>query len=183
MYFDLLHLKNDLSQKGIFFEFSGPLTQSLLVELGDILKLKMKLESASTLTILKVFALVVEQTQNIIHYSAEKQNQNPAINLDLSTGIIAVGYKDREYFVQAGNLMETDDVARLKSKLNLLKTMDAAQLKKLYKEQRRKDPGEKSKGGGLGFIEIARKSSRPIEFDFAPVDEKYSFFSLNAHIS
>jgi hypothetical protein len=38
-------------------------------------------------------------------------------------------------------------------------------------------------GGGLGMIDIARKTGQKLNFDFAPVDDKYSFFSLNIKIS
>jgi len=180
--FDLYTLKKHLIQQGIFFEFSGPFSQSLLAEMGDLLKKKMKLEDASSPTILKVFSLVVEQTQNIIHYSAEKLAQNQNGSFDLSTGLIAVGHSDGEYFVLTGNLIDNEDIEHLKSKLVQLAKMDAEELKQYYKTQRRQHPDHKSKGAGLGFIEIARKSCRPLEYDFIPVDDKYSFFSLNAHI-
>ena len=41
-------------------------------------------------------------------------------------------------------------------------------------------PEEGSKGAGLGFMEIARRASKPIEFDFTDVDGDYAFFALKA---
>ncbi len=182
MNFNLFALKKELAQQGIFFEFSGPLSQTLLAEMGDILKQKMKLEDASSPTILKVFSMVVEQTQNIIHYSAEKMGMLGESRQDLSSGIIAVGMEGDTYFVITGNLVDNNDVDHLKSKLSVLATMNAEELKNYYKEQRRLNPDDRSKGAGLGFIEMARKACKPIEFDFVPVDDRFSFFSVNAHI-
>lgn len=179
---NLFSYRSDLQKKGVFFGFSGPLTQDLLVEMGDILKQKMKGRKASSPTILKVFSMVVEQSQNIIHYSAEKAKKFPYEEQDLSTGMIAVGYEEGEYFVTCGNLVENSEVQRLAQMLDQLGEMDKGQLKEFYKLQRRKDPDQRSKGAGLGFIEMARKASRPIRYEFEPVDEKYTFFSVNAHV-
>ena len=55
-------------------------------------------------------------------------------------------------------------------------------LRALYKEQLRGDPEEGSKGAGLGFMEIARRASKPIEFDFTDVDDKHAFFTLKASV-
>ena len=49
--------------------------------------------------------------------------------------------------------------------------MNKEELRALYKEQLRAEPEEGSKGAGLGFMEIARRASKPIEFDFTDVDD------------
>ena len=38
-------------------------------------------------------------------------------------------------------------------------------------------------GGGLGMVDIARKTGDKLNFNFLPVDDQYSFFSLNIKIS
>ena len=52
----------------------------------------------------------------------------------------------------------------------------------MYKETLRSEPEEGSKGAGVGFIEIARRASRPIEFDFTEFDDRFAFFALEAEI-
>ena len=37
------------------------------------------------------------------------------------------------------------------------------------------EPEAGSKGAGVGFIEIARRASKPIAFDFAEVDDQFAF--------
>ncbi len=175
---NLYALKEDFSKEGIFLSFSGPISQDLMVELGATLKQKMKLEEAGKSTVLRVFSMVVENAQNIIHYSAEKFSKEPEDEGELSLGIIAVGYENDRYFVLCGNMIENEKVERLRGKLEKLKTMDREELKQYYKEQRKKKPEEGSKGSGLGFIDMAKKSSKPIEFDFKKIDDKVSFFSV-----
>ena len=52
----------------------------------------------------------------------------------------------------------------------------------MSKETLKGETPEGSKGAGVGLIEIARRSSRPIEFDFTDVDSRFSFFALETEI-
>ena len=60
--------------------------------------------------------------------------------------------------------------------------MSRDELKSLYKEKLRAEPEQGSKGAGLGFIEVARRATKPIEFDFSDVDGDYAFFAIKATI-
>ncbi len=182
---DLYEFKKDLSRQGIFFCFSGPISQNLVTEIGSILEQKMSLEKASKSTILRVFSMVVEKAQNIIHYSAEKFLEDSMYDEndeELSLGIIAVGYENNHYFVLCGNMIDNDNVLKLRKKLTGLQEMNKEELKKYYREKRKQGPDEGSKGAGLGFIEMAKRANKPIEFDFKKVDEKLSFFSMKTVI-
>ncbi len=179
---NLYYLKTELETQGIFFCFSGPVSQALLMEIGDTLRNKMTLEKTSPSTILKVFAMLVEQAQNIIHYSAEKIPPGKPEEGELRNGIIVVGYEDGHYYVVCGNMVENENVDFLRSHLVKLQTMSKDELKDYYKQQRRIGPHENSKGGGLGFIELARRSVTPLQFEFRKIDEKFSFFSFRTEI-
>jgi hypothetical protein len=174
---DLYEFKKDLGKRGIFFCLSGPISQNLVAEIGTTLEQKMTLEDTSKSTVLRVFSTVVENAQNIMRYSDEKEEK-------LSLGIIAVGYEDNHYFVLCGNMIEKNKVERLRSKLTALQNMDKNELKEYYRKQRRKGPApiDKSRGAGLGFIDMAKKACQPIEFDFKKVNENFYFFSMKTVI-
>lgn len=55
-------------------------------------------------------------------------------------------------------------------------------MKRHYKEQRRLPAGSDSMGAGLGLIDMARKASRALEFDFRKLDDENSFFTLKTTI-
>jgi hypothetical protein len=102
--------------------------------------------------------------------------------MEIRYGILTIGKEGNDYMVCAGNLVERADVERLRAKLSRIKDMNKDELKALYKEQLRAEPEAGSKGAGLGFMEIARRASKPIEFDFTDVDAKHAFFALKATI-
>jgi len=176
----LQDINSDFCKHKVFLSFSGPLSQDLTVEMGEILKTKMKLEGATISTILKVFSIMVEVNHNIIHYSAEKAFKNGITTEQGKTGcgIITIGQEKDTYYLMAGNLIEKSSVLKLKDSLNKLISMDSQELKKFYKEKRKQGPDADSKGAGLGFIEIARKVSCPLEYDFRDVENDLAFFSL-----
>ncbi len=168
-----------LKEEGIIFSFSGPVSQSLLEGIGQTLRQKMTLEETSTSVTHKVFSIFVEVMQNVINYSAEK-GPGGEDEQDLKFGILIIGKRDEHFYIQCGNYITQDQKDPLTDKLAKIQAMDKDELKKYYKEQRRKEADEGSKGAGLGFIEMARKASQPIDFDLVPASSGKFFFVVTA---
>ena len=57
------------------------------------------------------------------------------------------------------------------------------QLKSYYKEVLNNGEMSAKGGGGLGMIDIARKSGRKLEYRFDPIDDSFSFFSLHVKVA
>lgn len=184
----LMDMRAMLHNQGVIFAYSGYVTEPVLSGVGEALKQKLTIDDADTKTLRSVFAVFVEQMQNIIRYSAEKARSSPPPAADdralreIRYGILTIGKEGDDYVVCAGNLIERADVERLRAKLTRIRDMSKEELKALYKEQLRAEPEVGSKGAGLGFMEIARRASKPIEFDFTDVDGNHAFFALKATI-
>ncbi|MBE9562057.1 MAG: hypothetical protein IMF12_04255 [Proteobacteria bacterium] len=131
----LLNFKEECDKQGILISFYGSISQELLVEIGCTLKNRMKIENINPTKVIKIFAMFVEQTQNIIHYSADKISN---VGNNLSNGIIVVGYRNGYYYVLCGNKIDRDNIEPLTKKLTILHGMDKIELKSYYKEQRKK---------------------------------------------
>lgn len=172
---------HELQNKGIIFSFSGPISQSLLEGIGQTLKQKMSLEETSTNVIQKVFSIFVELMQNIINYSAQRVTAQEA-DQEISYGVLIVGKEEDQFYIISGNYIQEGQEAALQEKLAKIKSMDKEELKQYYKQQRRLQADNASKGAGLGFIEMARKATQPIDFDIARMENGYSFFVVKAVI-
>jgi hypothetical protein len=175
----LYEYKKHLNEKGVFFSFCGPISQELLVELAEMLNRHMELEAAGRAVATRVFALVVETAQNIMHYSDERRpfNEQAAFEEQMRLGILAVGYDAGKYFVVSGNMINNTRVDEMRNRLDRLNEMDSEALKHLYKSKRKEKPADNSKGAGLGWIEMARIATRPIEYEFRILSDSHSFFS------
>jgi len=174
--------KRQLDEKGIVFSFSGYMSEGILYSLGEALRQKMTLEETNVTTIKKVFSVFVEQAQNIIRYSAEKVEGSVDRGIELSSGIVTIGTENERFFIVCANLVLNEDVAKLRGRLEQLRSMGADELKAYYKEQLREAPDDDSRGATIGLIEIARRASAPIDFDFEAIDADSSFFCLRVLI-
>lgn len=179
---DFFGYQEETLRQGVFLTFCGPLTHDFMVRLGEMLKSNMSMQNVDKNVILKVFSLVIEQTQNIIFYSAEKPSAAAEGNEEMGVGTLTVGFEDGHFFILCGNRIANDNVDKLRGKLLPIQKMNKDELKQYYKEHRRMETDVESKGAGLGFIEMARKASQPIEFAFRKLDENHSFFTLKTII-
>ncbi|MEQ1734263.1 MAG: DUF6272 family protein, partial [Bacteroidia bacterium] len=67
--------------------------------------------------------------------------------------------------------------------LDKINAMDKEQLKEFYKEVLAEGGFSEKGGGGLGMIDIARKSGHKLDYTFDPIDDTYSFFNLTIRIN
>jgi len=180
---ELFEIRSVLRKQGIIFAYSGYVTETVLSGVGEAIKQKLVIDDADTKTLRGVFAVFVEQMQNMIRYSAEKvlasDTESP---IEIRYGILTIGREGDDYVIHAGNLVARSDVERLREMLSEIRGMNKEELRALHKERLRSGPPEGSKGAGLGFMEIARRASKPIEFDFADVDDEHVFFALKASV-
>lgn len=174
---NLIELQNILRDNGILISFSGRFSQGIIEELGEAIKNYMEAEKNTKNSIFNVFAIFVEQSQNIRNYTISKEE---TCNYDKisNSGIVNIGRDGDEYFICSGNLVENNDTAKLIERLELIKGMGKEELKKLYKSELKKELPEDSISAGVGLIDIARKASQPIEYSLDRIDDTFSFYQL-----
>ena len=69
-----------------------------------------------------VFSIFVEQVENVINYSIEKD----PLDSNNSFGIVMIGKKNGKYYISGGNRIEKTKQARLDEYLTKLSKMDSA---------------------------------------------------------
>ncbi len=170
----------ELRRDGVIFCFSGPTSQSVLEGIGRTLKLKMELEEAGMSTIQRVFSLFVEQMQNIVHYSNELTPPGRKEGCELRHGVVIMGRCDGRFYVICGNKVRAAHSEKMLAQIRHLQGMSKEELHAHYKRVRKQKPDPDSRGAGLGFIEMFRRASEPLQCHVAPVDADTVFFSLKA---
>jgi len=175
---NLNKLKRELDREGILLTFCGPMSHGIVEGIGNALRNKMEEDEVSRNITSKVFSIFVEQVQNVIHYSCEPVLEDEGMRF----GIVLVGKTDEYFFVMGGNKVSKSQVTQLRENLTMLQSMNKEELKALYRKKRKEAPHSASKGAGIGFIEMARKSSAPIEFSFEDLDSNYSFFTVKIKV-
>lgn len=170
-------------RSGVILSFGGDMSENVMFSLGEVLKLRMRHEETDAGVAKRVFSIFVEQAQNVIRYSADKVDPaEPPGPARVSSGMIAVGTEGGRFFVVCGNEVGHGEVPRLRERLDEISGLSGDELKRVYREKLRQPPDEGSLGGSIGLIEIARRSSAPVEYEFQDLDSERSLFCLKAFI-
>lgn len=179
MNYKLLQVQNTLRQNGIMICFSGRLSQGLIEEYGQAVKTYLETEDRPKNQIFNVFSIFIEQTQNIKNYCAGKKGTDEFDRI-VQSAIVTIGKEENGYSISSGNLVANEDIPRLTAAVDLLTGLDKDGLKQLYKEKLREELPPGSSSAGLGLVDIARKSSMPLEYSVTAVEDSLSFFTLKA---
>lgn len=159
--------------------YSGTISHEKLIELGEELNSKLE-QSVTPKQLRNIFFCVNEFLQNIFNYSQEIQNEN---GKDVSVGFIDISITGNSLEISSGNGASLEAYERVKDKVNYLNTLDEDQLKVLKKEKLKAESESTSKGGGIGFLEIIRRTKSPIIVSFDSTSEKRSVLKFYLKIN
>lgn len=164
-----------MESNDIMLSFKGDVTSEMLTSMLQIMETKLDNLGEENKVKRKVYNVLVECLQNLYHHRDEMKRTGID---EESAAIFMIGRDENSYNIVTGNYILSDRVPKLKSRIDHVNTLDKDGLKTLYKEVLNNDERSEKGGGGLGIIDIARKSKQKLVYDFLDVDDKYSFFSL-----
>ncbi|HCT30504.1 MAG TPA: hypothetical protein DIW31_07175 [Bacteroidales bacterium] len=160
--------------------YEGEITHQITKAFTSLTESNMAKEEESNTVQKKVFHVMVECLQNISKHADSFGSDD---FLFAGRGIFMVSKGDVEYHVTTGNVIENTKIEELTRILEHINLLDKEGLKQLYKTQMREGRLSEKGGAGLGFIDIARKTGRKLDFHFLSIDEENSFFILTSTIS
>lgn len=175
----LASLRDFFGAERILICFNGPISRTLINEIGVALKAYIEAYSGRLASAMDVFGVYIELSQNIRHYAAA---QSYGEHEATATVVIAETDEGR-YVVSAGNVVQLADGEALVQRINGLAQLDPPQLKLRYKDQLRQPrPAGASTGAGLGLIDVARKASAPLQCSLVRLEGGQGFFTIRATI-
>ncbi|QDG78207.1 SiaB family protein kinase [Labrenzia sp. PHM005] len=179
---DIYAFRSELQNRNTFFAYSGYFSENLMLSLGNAVKQQMELQNTERKVARRVFGVFVEQVQNIIRYSDEQAWLSDTKASRLSNGVVAFGHENQSFFVICGNPVPQEEAVTLRERLEIIRGMDGETLRKHYRTKLREEPEAQSEGGSIGLIEIARRATQPLEYDFYDMDDGRKFFVLKAFV-
>lgn len=172
---------NMMEEGNIMLSFKGEVTSDLLTSILQIMESKMEVLDESPKIKKKVYNILVECLQNLYHH-IDEDDALTAANEKSALFMIRKS-DDGDYSIMTGNYIVNENVNHLKSRLDKINSMDREELKDYYKEVLNNGEMSAKGGGGLGMIDIARKSGKKLDYSFINVDKNFSFFSLIVNIA
>lgn len=172
---------NMMEDGNIMLSFKGEVTSDLLTSILQIMESKMEVLDESPKIKKKVYNILVECLQNLYHHIDEDDTLTAA---NEKSALFMIRKSDEgDYSIMTGNYIANENVNHLKGRLDKINSMDKEELKDYYKEVLNNGEMSAKGGGGLGMIDIARKSGKKLDYSFSNIDNNFSFFSLIVNIA
>lgn len=126
----------------------------------------------------KVYNVLVESLQNLYHH-VDRVPDDFEDQTSEKYGLLVIKKVEDGYRIITGNFVNKDNIEKLEEKIKRINRSSHEEIKELYKfilnHQRISAKG----GGGLGLVDIARKTGNKLEYSFTRYNDTYSFFYLN----
>lgn len=170
-----------MEDEQIILSFKGTFTADLLTSIISIMESKMERLGVPNQKKRRVINVMIECFQNLFHHieSASIGDDNL---LHRRSAVIIVRHIDDKFIVRTGNYILKNQINALKNRIDTINDLDLEGLRELYRKKMLQESRTSKGTGGLGFIDIARKSEHKLEYDFIDIDPETSFFCLNVVI-
>ena len=165
-----------LNRENISIINNGPFNQESLLTLLNSLEGQMV---GTAIYKKKVFYVVVEMLQNIIKHGYIPENYEK----NLVPGIFLLGFSNNYYRILTGNFIDNEQLVSLNKKIDKVNSLTKEEIDEYYNDSLFNFEGANSKKTGLGMIDIRLKSGHPIYYDILPINNNYSFLSLQSLIA
>ena len=177
---DAFNIYDKMERNNILLSFKGDITSELLNSILQIMENKMDNMQEEPKMKKKVYNVLVECLQNLYHHMDDVADAAGDVN---RSAIFMIGKVSNAYTITTGNYILSENVNGLRGRLDEVNALSKEELKEYYKKVLNNGEMSLKGGGGLGMIDIARKTGEKLEYNFLEIDNKVSFFTLNIKIN
>ena len=176
MSFDFKTWYSEAKEGTLLVKYKGAISGDLIMDILNIIEKKLNSMNEKARTKKKIYNVLVETLQNLYHHIDKLPEQKEEAN----TGIAAFTLckTDENYKIYTGNFVHNSKIQLLKDRIDQINYLTKDELKSLYKLILSNQEFSEKGGGGLGMIDIARKTGNKLEYHFYSYDKEYNFFSL-----
>lgn len=178
MSFDVETYLKDQPESNVILYYKGNVDSDVINHVLDTVEYKLVEVNEQPKLRKKVYNVLVESLQNLYHH-VDKVPEDFEDQKSEKFGLLKIEKVASGYKIITGNFVRADNVDILEEKINRINRSSHEEIKELYKfilnHQRISEKG----GGGLGLVDIARKTGNKLEYTFKEYNDKYSFFYLD----
>lgn len=180
MSFNVEEQYKKLNEGEVLFAYKGDVTSDLITNILEVVESKLEDSPEMGKVSKKIYNALVECLQNLYHHG-----MTDVTNTDKDAkkfGLFALTRVNGTYKITTGNFVPKDKVQYLKDRIEQLNSMSKDELKSLYKLILNNQEFSVKGGGGLGMIDVARKTGSVLNYEFVDVDDKFSLYKFNINI-
>jgi hypothetical protein len=130
----------------------------------------------------KMYNVLVEGLQNLYHH-VDDLPEDMLEKYSTRFGVLVIKKFEDGYKVSLGNFITNNKTKYLKDKIDKINSLTQDELKDMYKFILNHQKLSAKGGGGLGLVDMARKTGNKLEYEFFDYNPEFSFFNLDVKIN
>jgi hypothetical protein len=182
MSFDIKEYYEKLRGGNMLLSYQGNITSEVINNILEQVEIKLDSINEDGKLRKKLYNVLVEALQNLYHH-VEDLPDGVYEDLKNKFGSIIINKIKNEYVISSGNFISSNRIKMLKDKLDKINSLTQDELKDMYKFILNHQKLTAKGGGGLGLVDIARKTGNKFDYSFQNVNNEYYFFNLDIIVS
>jgi hypothetical protein len=182
MSFNVSEYYSKLNGNDVILSYIGSVTSEVINRILESIENKLIEVDEETKVRKKIYNVLVESLQNLYHHIEELPKSLTGVD-ESKLGILVVKKIDKGYKIITGNFVRSARIKPLKDKIDKINSLSQDELKDMYKFILNHQKLTAKGGGGLGLVDIARKTGNKLEYAFQNLNNEYYFFNLDIYVS
>ncbi len=181
MSFSVENYFNNLLSEEVVFSYKGDISPDVINSVLDSMEKTTEVLNDPSKIRKKVYNVLVESLQNLYHHV----DIVPEDFIDQNSerfGLMVISRSENGYLITAGNFISSDKIDEPEKKIVKINNSSPEEIKELYKHILHHQEISEKGGGGLGLVDIARKTGNKFEYEFIEYNPDLSFFSFRIKI-
>ncbi len=178
--FNIKIIYDQMNDGNVIFTYKGDISSDLITDALNIVEEKLKNEKSKNKIKRRIYYVLVECLQNLYHH---KDKPPDLINLgnNFAMFVLSKG-NDSSYKISTGNFITKDKIQILKDRIDQINSLSAKELKALYKLVLNNQEFSEKGGGGLGMIDIVKRTKNKLSYKFHNFGNNDYFYMLNIKV-
>lgn len=178
MSFNLDSWYDSISKNDVLFTYKGAITSELITDSLEIIENKLQESDNNPKQTKKLYNVLVESLQNLYHHSENYQlNGTPK-----KYAVFSITRNGDNFKVTTGNFIKKDKIHFIKDRIEQLNSLSPEEVKALYKMVLNNEEFSEKGGGGLGMIDIVKRTDSKLEYCFEPFSDDFYFFIFGFNV-
>lgn len=179
MNFDLNQWYSEKIDEKAIFNYMGRIEDENVTEILQSIEQILENKNESPKVSRKFFNVLVEMVQNLYHHGEVPSDFDVTYD---KFGVLILRDEDTQYRICTGNFIKIDGLRLIRDRIDQINTLSSAETQSLYRIILGNEQYSEKGGGGLGMVDIARKSGNNMEYQFFDYNPNYLFLAIDVII-
>lgn len=168
-------------EEEIIFSYEGEISSNLIK--STLTKIEQHLLERESLRLRKkVYNVLIESLQNLYHHVEGCPDYLTHKTESQHYGGFVISYMNDAYKIVTANFVDGEKKEMLNDKLDKIKTLSKDELKEMYKFVLNHQKLSPKGGGGLGLIDIAKKTKSNLDYNFVEFQNNWYLYILTIYV-